>query len=374
MTGSGALRVPAMVTRSGVFEYTDASGKKIKEYRPPAEVLKADSLATLRDLPVTDRHPKGFVHPETWKAVSIGHTSGEARADTTANGATLDLVIADGRSIPKVGKDLLEVSPGYKVRIDETPGVTPEGERYDRVQRDIVYNHIAVGPEGWNRQGPQVAMRLDAGDDEITDLETEPAPPVKKEDSNMIKITSGGKVYEFKTDSEAQAFVDGLAARADTAEKMVVKEKERADAAPALVAEQIIARTALETTARKVLGVDTKFDAQDAAGKPVALNDRAVRVLVIQKFDSTFTGEGASDETVNATYATWVKALETKRVDAGTASIARGLTAPLTKPTERKDGEGDPEARFDADAARSRMRDRQTNGWKKPTVGANASE
>lgn len=352
-----------MVTRSGVFEYTDSSGKKIKEYRPPDEVLKADSLATLRDLPVTDRHPKGFVDPSTWKKASIGHTSGEAKADGI--GATLDLVIADGTSIPRVGKDLLEVSPGYKVRIDETPGVTPEGERYDRVQRDIVYNHIAVGPEGWNRQGPQVAMRLDAGDDEITDLETEPAPPVNKEDSNMIKIKSGGVVHEFKTDAEAQAFVDGLAARADTAEKMVVKEKERADAAPALVAEQIVARTALETTARKVLGPDTRFDAQDATGARVALNDRAVRVLVIQKFDSTFTGEGASDETVNATYATWVKALETKRVDASTARIAVGLTVPKL-PTERKDGEKgeDPEARYDADAARQRMRDRQSNSWK----------
>lgn len=358
-----------MVTRSGVFEYTDSNGKKVKEYRPPDEVLKADSLATLRDLPVTDRHPKGFVDPSTWKKVSIGNTSGEAKAD--GNGAVQDLIIADGASIPRVGKDLLEVSPGYRVRIDETPGVTPEGDRYDRVQRDIVYNHIAVGPEGWNRQGPQVAMRLDAGDDEIAPDESQPAPPVeKKEDSNMIKITSGGKVYEFKTDAEAQAFVDGLGAQVETAQKIAVEANKRADAAPALVAEQMIARTALETTARKVLGPETKFDAADATGARVQLNDRAVRVLVIQKFDSTFTGEGKSDEWVTSTYETWVKAQEGKRVDASTARIATGLTAPNT----REDGttEEKPVDRHDASAARVRMMDRQQNGWKNTQPEAKA--
>jgi len=164
-----------VITRSGVFSYTDSTGKTIQEWRPPEEVLATDAMASLTDLPVTDRHPKGFVTPETWSTVAIGHVSGQARKSDAVDGAVeSDLVVARRDAIDRIGKPdgLLEISQGYNVRIDETPGVVPAGmpdagKRYDAVQRDIRANHVALGPKGWGRQGPAVAMRLDSAGDEV---------------------------------------------------------------------------------------------------------------------------------------------------------------------------------------------------------------
>ena len=47
---SGGLRLSGELTKSGVFEYTDANGQVVREYRPPEEVSKADSLASIEDL------------------------------------------------------------------------------------------------------------------------------------------------------------------------------------------------------------------------------------------------------------------------------------------------------------------------------------
>jgi hypothetical protein len=55
-----------------------------------------------------------------------------------------------------------QLSPGYDVRLDETPGITPDGKRYDAIQRDIVYEHIAIVTAG--RQGPDVSLRFDGAD------------------------------------------------------------------------------------------------------------------------------------------------------------------------------------------------------------------
>src|SRR5678816_1356476 len=56
-TPTGGVRVPARVTRTGVFPYMRADGSIQREYRPASEVFKADSLASLADAAVTVEHP-----------------------------------------------------------------------------------------------------------------------------------------------------------------------------------------------------------------------------------------------------------------------------------------------------------------------------
>lgn len=310
----GFTRVDAIIAKPGVYEYTEPNGRKVREYLPPDEVARADSLASVQDAPVTNRHPKNMVDASTWGSVSIGHASGPATA--TPEGALASLVVARGDAQAEIGKSLIEVSRGVQVRIDETPGVTPEGERYDRVQRDIVYNHIALGPTGWGRQGAGVSLRLDSNGDEQFSAEQ----PMKYTDPKT-KI-----VHEFKTDSDLQAFLD---ARADgkppfppkkgeadegdeDAEKKAAKKeakdsKDRADALQAqldtrIAAERASARAALETDARKVLGAEAKFDGVDATGAPVPLTDRAVRELVIKRLDSAADLAGKTDVYVESYY------------------------------------------------------------------------
>lgn len=316
----GFVRVPAIIAKPGVYSYTQ-DGKTVREYLPPEEVARADSLASVQDAPVTIRHPRNMVDSATWGSVSIGHASGPAKA--TADGARAELVIARKDAQDMIGTELVEVSRGVQVRIDETPGVTPDGQAYDRVQRDIVYNHVALGPRGWGRQGASVSLRLDSnGDEQITET--------------MKYTDKTGKVHEFKTDSELQTFLDsrtdgemppaflknakkkkgapeGEEEDEEETEDAKKSKKDAADLRAKLDAAQAkldareradakAARDALELSARAVLGKEAKFDAQDSAGKPVPMTDRAVRELVIKRLDSGTELEGRSDSYVEAAY------------------------------------------------------------------------
>ena len=368
-TPAGLARVDAIIAKPGVYTYTNPDGSKVREYLPAEEIARADSLASAADATVTKRHPSQMVTPETWGGVSIGHVSGQPTA--TPEGARASLLIARKDALEGLGKDLVEVSRGVNVRIDETPGVTPEGERYDRVQRDIVYNHIALGPPGWGRQGASVSLRLDSGDNEIFENE--------RTDTTMLKIKlADGTVREFKNDSELQAYYDGLAARTDAfpppkskdedeeeekkkkaekkdAEDKLAAEKARADAATAELAK--IKRTELETSARKVLGAEAKFDAQGADGKPVPMTDRAVREAVIKRLDSNAKLDAESDEYVRVRYdiAIAQAPASSNRSDAISAGL-RGVRVDGSNPGETPKPRADIKMRQDANEA-----------WKKNT-------
>ena len=60
---------------------------------------------------------------------------------------------------------LRELSLGYNLRLEETPGVW-EGQPYDAIQRDIVINHLAL--VGQARAGEQARLNIDARDSNTT--------------------------------------------------------------------------------------------------------------------------------------------------------------------------------------------------------------
>lgn len=73
------------------------------------------------------------------------------------------VTITDEDSIHQVesGKKQ-EVSCGYTCDLDETPGTHEDGEPYDYVQKNIVYNHLAIVGKG--RAGPSARIHLDSAD------------------------------------------------------------------------------------------------------------------------------------------------------------------------------------------------------------------
>jgi hypothetical protein len=161
-TPQGFLRVPAYLTRVGVFPYRRPDGSIVRELRPESEVFHADSIASLGYAPVTDLHPTEMVSPSNVRKLAIGHVSAVLRKD--GNRVAGDITIEDEAAIKAVEKgERREVSCGYRCRIDETPGEW-NGERYDCVQRGIVYNHAAIGPKNWGRQGRDIALRVDSTD------------------------------------------------------------------------------------------------------------------------------------------------------------------------------------------------------------------
>lgn len=168
---SGALRVPARLTRTGVFTYRNPDGTPRREYRPPEAVFAPASLEALRGATVTDLHPKHSrgvdrVDAENWRDLAIGHVGDDVRQ--AGEYVEASIVIADARAIQRIeARERTEVSVGYQVDLERTPGTTPSGEAYDAIQRNIRPNHVAIVPRG--RAGRDVSLRLDADDNERLD-------------------------------------------------------------------------------------------------------------------------------------------------------------------------------------------------------------
>lgn len=142
------------------------------EYRPPEEVFKTDSLKSFAHLAITRNHPTNadgtrLVSPGNRRSVSIGHVGENVRED--GGNMVADLFVHDESAITEIlGGGMKSISCGYRVDYDPTPGTTPDGQRYDGVQRNMVGNHVALLPSGTPpRGGEQCVLRLDSEGNEI---------------------------------------------------------------------------------------------------------------------------------------------------------------------------------------------------------------
>lgn len=157
----GGLVARANMTRTGVFVYRTPDGGVRRELRHPDEVFDADSLDSLAHAPLTDDHPSKPVTADSWRSDAIGHVAG--RPHRSGRFVSGEIHVRHGAAVEKAkaGK-MVELSCGYTCHFDATPGEY-EGEPHDGSQRRIRYNHVAAGPAGWGRAGPEVRMRLDGG-------------------------------------------------------------------------------------------------------------------------------------------------------------------------------------------------------------------
>jgi hypothetical protein len=245
------------------------------------------------------------MRPDLYAARSVGHVrASSVRKDEATAGVAAQVIVARADAIDRattrrnLPDGLHDISSGYDCRLDEVSGVVPEGhagagQAYDRVQRDIVYNHVALLPRGGGRLGTQCSLRLDSAGAQIVD------PDTTQETQTMIRID--GK--EYSGDDAAQAAVD---AALSAAAQATATQKARADAAETELAtikaaQAAHARTALEVQARGILGADFAF-AVKADGKDVPLADRDIKVAVVTKLDSAFKAEGKPDAYIDVRY------------------------------------------------------------------------
>lgn len=200
-TGSGGLVVPALVTRTGVFVYEQTDGSSRRELRHPSEVLSPEALATLPHVAVTRDHPSEPVTAQNWARYAIGHVADGpevAAVETEDQGpqhhVRATLVVADAAAIQDVDSgELVEISCGYYADLDPTPG-TYQGQTYDGIQRNIRYNHVALGPSGWGRAGASVRLLADGG------IERDPSRV-----ENSMALVVDGKEY---TEADVKALLD----------------------------------------------------------------------------------------------------------------------------------------------------------------------
>lgn len=290
-TPQGGIRASAFLTRTGVFTYRLDDGTERRELRHPDEVFNADTLSSLEDAPLTDLH-QGKITTKEYKK-SIGHVRSPSRSDSFTKGV---VVIQDAKAVAAVESgSRKELSCGYTCSLDMTPGEF-EGQRYDAVQRNIRYNHVALGPADWGRAGKDVALHLDSKGDMVVN---ETPPPADHEDKKMEYETIDGISYKVGSSEHLQALRKSRTdaqSRADASAVDTAKEKTRADKAEgerdtakaAVKTTQdamdgaVNARIELHTQAKKILGKDA-----DLKGK----SDRQVMVDTITKTDSSFKSD-----------------------------------------------------------------------------------
>ncbi len=225
-TAEGFIRDKPVIGRAGVMRYLNADGTERLEYRPPEEAFKGDSLESLKGAPVTVGHNGYVTSDDIDHQRPIGTVLSAGEQD--GNNIVADMVLYQ---LPTGAREL---SCGYTLDLDETPGVTPEGEKYDAVQRNIRYNHVAVVPRGragvarLNMDGDQV---YDAGKGEKMAKETE---KIRLDNGLEYEAAPEVAVYveKLKNDAkDAKAEYDALQAKYDAALADNKKVKEDAEQA-----------------------------------------------------------------------------------------------------------------------------------------------
>lgn len=299
-TDEGYLVDTPIVGRVGIQLYKNADGTIRRELRPAEEVFHADSLKSFAGKPVTDEHPGEPVTAKNAKRLSVGTMQGEGKQD--GDNVVAPIIIHDGEMIDKVMKGgKRELSLGYKVDLEETPGVW-NGQEYDAIQRNIRINHLAIVPRG--RAG-NARLNLDRHDAVSFNPQEENAMP---ENLSRIRLDSGleyqaapevvVEVEKLRSDKaeltthvdELQKQLDTVAAERDTLKSQVQSaDKVRADALEAARAE-VKSRAELDKVAEtfKV----------DGTGK----SDREVKELVIKSVRTDADLTGKSDDYVNAAF------------------------------------------------------------------------
>jgi hypothetical protein len=159
---TGYLKVWCRAARTGTQRYRRADGSVATEYRPEDEVSKPETLGSFGMKPVTWKHPPVLLDAKNTKMYQVGHAGSQVRFSDGF--VEVALLVTDKKAIDSIQRKdsadhAVEVSAGYRVDYDPTPGKTPSGEAYDGVQRNIRVNHIAIVPKG--RAGPEVRLLLD---------------------------------------------------------------------------------------------------------------------------------------------------------------------------------------------------------------------
>lgn len=299
--GDGSVRFTARLTRTGVFDYGDH-----KELRVPEEVFKPESMASFRALTVTDGH-KAFVDASNWKGIAMGHVGDDVHQD--GEFLVASVIVKDAAMLKKIDDakargESTELSMGYTVNLDATPGRTDAGETYDSIQRDIRGNHAALGPQSWGRAGASVRLLDGAAyspEEMTTVLRTD--APVNTDAADLAAARADAEAVRKERDA-ARADLAAANKRADTAEaerdaakKTAADVKTALDAATKGASEnadaRIEARVELVDAARAVLPKDFVFK-----GK----TDKEIRLAVLTKIDPAAKFDGKSDDYVTARF------------------------------------------------------------------------
>lgn len=177
---NGYLRIDGVVAHVGILEYMDDDGTVIREFVPEETLFEPASLESLAGAPVTLQHPPEMVTPTNYSQYSQGSVNGMPKRD--GDNLVASMLVIGNEALHAVEYDgVSELSPGYSVDLDETPGEW-QGQKYDRVQRNRRYNHQAIVDAA--RGGSVCSLRFDGAN----------VPNNEDKSMTQIKLPGGGTV------------------------------------------------------------------------------------------------------------------------------------------------------------------------------------
>lgn len=335
------------------------------ELRPPEEVLRADSLDTLIAAPLTIGH-QAMTNPDNVSQHMVGSVMSAAPLVNNEELVDGEVVVYRSDAISGVkARKLKELSPGYQCRIDNTPGIW-EGKPYDRVQRDIRYNHIALLPSGSGRQGAEVALRMDSNTALADEFFRETEQPGEGKEKPMeletVRITLDGIDYELQVPKALAAPFRA------SVEKRLSERNDAADKLSKVEGALAASQKTVEELSKKADQLNDPSFIQARVDERLAVIERA-RILTPELDCSGKTldqirldalkGAGVPESEVTGKPAAFIEGMFAGLQTVKAAPAAPGVLPTPAVRTDKKD-----EKPVDADAARERMLQRNRDAWK----------
>lgn len=308
LTSDGYLVAEVRTARTGIQDYAGyevgkPEMKVVRVYRPESEVFSKDSLGSYAHRPVTNDHPSVAVTADNWKDYSVGQIGDEIARD--GEFVRVPLIVMDAAAIKAINSGKRELSAGYTCDLAFEAGVSPEGEQYDAIQKDIKINHVAIVQYG--RAGSEARIGDSATDWGVMPIRSTDQRPKEEKIMTLKTITVDGIPVEV-TDAGATVIATLQKRVSDTTaqlEKVIADHTVSTAAKDAELAAKdaqidalngkvldaaaldaaVIARSDLLTKARSI-AADVKFD---------GLSDADIRkAVVVAKLGDEMATKGAA--------------------------------------------------------------------------------
>jgi len=211
-TPEGFLIVPVVIAQKGVLDYPEFKTKELLG----DDIFSDDYLASCDGCPFVVNHPTDDngqpidVNGDNFKKLIDGILY-NPQVDKT-NGRVLGLVKIFNPAVCDAVErgDLRELSQGYNCKVIEQKGVY-DGEKYTRVQSDVVMNHIALVEQGRAGDAVKILYNNRASVELVPALKKEfekferRRENMKKTRSNVDEQTTAGKPNPQNTVNEEES-------------------------------------------------------------------------------------------------------------------------------------------------------------------------
>lgn len=267
-TSDGYLVADVRAARTGIQLYAGHEVGRpdlevVRVYRPESEVFHKDSLSSYAYKPAVNGHPPEAVSAENWKDYATGQIGGDVVRD--GDHVRVPLILMDGKAIADYDSGKRELSMGYSAKIEFGDGITPEGDAYDAIQKDIRINHISQevrGRAGTAKIGDSINWGI--------------APVTDHKPGGMPNTEKGGLMAD-----SLKTVVLGDAAVQVSVSDVAAIEQFKTNSAKALSDAKAEHKTAIDAKDAELAKLQAKLD--DAEGKVLSAED--VDKLVADRSD-----------------------------------------------------------------------------------------